>query len=271
VGCPAGFPLARNPTPIVHVSASPPLIPDSRISRVRLAAAAFPRRTFPHRPRLKRTPAYTPDQFSYTSDSTFDHPFTLCFRFCVRTVGADTPATYREPLCTRQALPPWWRHHHRLGRRYPALLAPTGSCVGPESSCRTRSSLRRLVFAGCCASLLEAGPSRRYLRSPCTGAWTLTPPHSTGALTRFFPADIGLTSTLTGSACEISPRRGFSAGTAISRLQSFRHVQAPVLARPSDRAHHGICPRAAGPFTPRNGRGVTLLELWHRYVSEPGN
>src|SRR4029434_7501887 len=40
---------------MVHVSASPPLIPDSRISRVRLAAIACPHRTFPHLPRLKRS------------------------------------------------------------------------------------------------------------------------------------------------------------------------------------------------------------------------
>ena len=29
--------------------------------------------------------------------------------------------------------------------------------------------------------------------------------------------------------------------------------------------------KAAGPFTPRNGRVVTLHELWHRYIPEPGN
>jgi len=29
--------------------------------------------------------------------------------------------------------------------------------------------------------------------------------------------------------------------------------------------------RAAGPFTPRNGREVTLHELWYRYISESSN
>jgi len=28
---------------------------------------------------------------------------------------------------------------------------------------------------------------------------------------------------------------------------------------------------AAGPFTPRNERAVTLHELWHRYMYESGN
>jgi hypothetical protein len=45
---------------VVHVSASPPLIPGSRISRVRWAAIACPQRTFPHRPRLKRSLVYPP-------------------------------------------------------------------------------------------------------------------------------------------------------------------------------------------------------------------
>jgi hypothetical protein len=33
----------------------------------------------------------------------------------------------------------------------------------------------------------------------------------------------------------------------------------------------GFAHRAAGPFTPRNERVVTLHELWHRYIPEPGN
>jgi hypothetical protein len=43
--------------------------------------------------------------------------------------------------------------------------------------------------AGCCAPLLDLGPSRRYLRNPCAGAWTLTPPHFAGACTRFLPGE----------------------------------------------------------------------------------
>jgi hypothetical protein len=45
---------------IAHVSASPPLIPDGRISRVRLAAMAFPLRPFPLNPKLKCLPTYVP-------------------------------------------------------------------------------------------------------------------------------------------------------------------------------------------------------------------
>jgi hypothetical protein len=55
---------------VVHVSASPPLIPDGRISRVRWAAAAYPRRTFPDSPRVKRSRVYAPWMPGDTSSST---------------------------------------------------------------------------------------------------------------------------------------------------------------------------------------------------------
>ncbi len=55
---------------VAHVSVSPPLIPDGRISRVRLAAAACPQRTFPDSPRVKRSLVYAPGMASYTSGST---------------------------------------------------------------------------------------------------------------------------------------------------------------------------------------------------------
>ena len=53
----------------VHVSASPPLIPDSRLSRVRLAAIACSQRTVPHLPRLQRSFVYPPCGCGSTCDS----------------------------------------------------------------------------------------------------------------------------------------------------------------------------------------------------------
>jgi hypothetical protein len=50
------------------------------------------------------------------------------------------------------------------------------------------------VFAGCCVPLLGVGLSRRYLLNLYMGAWTRTPPRFSGALARFFPENIGLTS-----------------------------------------------------------------------------
>ena len=56
---------------MASVSASPPLIPDGRISRVRLAAMAFPSRTFPFKPKLKCLPTYAPGLDGLISNSTF--------------------------------------------------------------------------------------------------------------------------------------------------------------------------------------------------------
>ena len=97
------------------------------------------------------------------------------------------------------------------------------------------------VFAGCRQSLLGDGPSRRYLRNPCVGAWTPTPRCSFGALIRFFPENIGLTPRETGSAHAISRQCNFS-GDRLSRLQSFDYVQAPMVARPPGCSHRALVP-----------------------------
>ena len=68
----------------------------------------------------------------------------------------------------------------------------TGSCAKPLPSCRLWQRLLRLVFAGCCQPLLRNGSSRRYL---CRSFCTCLDPYSggsQGAISRFFPWDIGL-------------------------------------------------------------------------------
>jgi hypothetical protein len=55
----------------------------------------------------------------------------------------------------------------------------------------------------------------------------------------------------------MAPQRGFHVGGPISRLQLVRYVQAPTLAWPPIRAHPDLSSRAAGPYTPRNGRAVS--------------
>jgi hypothetical protein len=97
----------------------------------------------------------------------------------------------------------------------------------------------RWVFAGCRPSLLGDGPSRRYLYNPCVGAWTLTPPCSSGALARFFPEDAGFTSPIHVSHTNLSLQCNFSRGY-LSRLQSFDYLQAPTLARFSSCTHLNI-------------------------------
>ncbi len=97
-------------------------------------------------------------------------------------ISCRVPATYREPLCPSEVLPRPGRCQHRLGGRYPAVVARIGSCAEPNASHRLWPWPRRWVFAGCCEPLLADGPSRRYLHDLCLGAWTPTPPRSPGAL-----------------------------------------------------------------------------------------
>ena len=120
---------------IAHVSASPPLIPDSRISRVRLAAAACPRRTFPRIARLKRSPAYTPAMRGYTSGSTRVEvdPGTW---HCVQPAAfIACPPLTESPFARKRRYLFRGGVQHRLSRRYPAFIAPTGSCATPNPSC----------------------------------------------------------------------------------------------------------------------------------------
>jgi hypothetical protein len=67
-------------------------------------------------------------------------------------------------------------------------LAASGDRLGPR------------VLAGCCVPLLGGGLSRRSLLNLSLGAWTRTPPRSSGARARVFPDDLGLPSVSTGSA-----------------------------------------------------------------------
>jgi len=117
-----------------------------------------------------------------------------------RHVFMTSPATYREPLCPHGCYPSRGGVAHLLGQHYPAFVARIGSCAPPNPSSRLCLSLLRLVLAGCCKPLLVDGGSRRCLHVLCVGAWTHTPPRSSGAGPVFSPEDIGLLPTRTGSA-----------------------------------------------------------------------
>ena len=67
------------------------------------------------------------------------------------------------PPCTESPFATVGSIYYYLGRHYPAIIAHTGSCARPRSSPALRQWLVTGVFAGCCESLLENGPSRRYL------------------------------------------------------------------------------------------------------------
>ena len=127
-----------------------------------------------------------------------------------------------------------------LRGHYSSFIAHTGSCTNPNFSFLFRILLIKKVFAGCCLPLLEVGPSRHYLCNPCVGDWIPTPPCYSGALTRFFPKDIGLTLRETRLAHESTPAIATSAGSLISGLQSFDHLQSPTLTWPPDRSHRSV-------------------------------
>ena len=142
----SGF-VAKGRQTLHHVSASPPLIPDGRISRVRLAATAFPQKPFPPNPKLKHSPAFTPGVSDLISSSTF-FVVTLLTDTSSAVVH-EMPAIYREPLCLLEVLPPKGRcpsipSTDPLDQRYPVFIAHTDSCARPKSSYRFRSSIPSL-------------------------------------------------------------------------------------------------------------------------------
>ena len=121
---------------IIHVSASPLLIPDGRLSRVRLAAVAFPEEPSHHYPRLKHLPTYTPGLSGYILSST-SRGVTLVSGTVSGHVSPWMPATHREPLCLSDGATIVQGYLvDGLSRNYPTFIAHTGSCVRPKSSCR---------------------------------------------------------------------------------------------------------------------------------------
>ena len=90
-----------------------------------------------------------------------------------------------------------------------------------------------------------------------------TPRSPSDAFTRFFSEGVGLPHGGRGSALRTFPATA-SAGRAISGLQSFSNVRAPVLARPPDCSH-----RIHGPSIVRSTRALDGMrslawrQLWH--------
>ena len=111
------------------------------------------------------------------------------------------------------------------------------------------STLLRRLLAGCHQSLLGVGPSRRYLRNPCIGAWTPTPQRPFRCIYSFLPEGPRLHLRLNRFGTPETRRNATSTTLNISRLQSFRYVQAPILARPPGCTH-----RCGSMSTGRPGR-----------------
>src|SRR4029453_8190997 len=217
---------------IAHVSASPPLIPDSRISRVRLAASDV----------LVLSPHSLP--MAVETEGPPHIPPSRAWVTMPLAIGSVHHIHRAQSLV--------WCHphgHHCTESPFAPLgCYPAGGCVPTTSTGVTRSSsllrahapdlpplaayarwLGPPVFAGCRMPLLGEGPSRCYRLNLCGGAWTRTPPRLFSALTRFFPKSFGPTLRARGSARGASRHDGNFHDEPMSGLQSFLDVQAPPL------------------------------------------
>jgi hypothetical protein len=157
---------------------------------------------------------------------------------------------------------------HPVRGRYPSFIAPTSSCARPHCSPWLRLSLFHGVFAGCRQSLLQDGPSRRYLRNSfprCLDPYPGAPP---GAHTRYFPGDIGLRLLITGSATSNDPYSDFRTGT-ISGLQSFVHLQASGFACHPDRSYRRVSTDSGQPWRLRPSISRVVTSPCPGYASRP--
>ena len=124
-------------------------------------------------------------------------------RLGVRSLSKAETAQCPEPLCLTDGVTVLSGKCPALPQRALPLLHRSYGLMCPTQSLSSTSvPLIRRVFAGCRPSLLGEGRSRRYLCNPCRGVWIPPPPHSSGALVRFFPENIGLTIWVSRSACE---------------------------------------------------------------------
>ena len=141
------------------------------------------------------------------------------------------PAIYRESLRPRKVLPlavrPQRSHRKALPfpHRYLELMRQTKILSQP------RFSLVPRVFAGCCESLLEVGPSCRYLYKSFSTCLSPYPGCFCGARTRYFPQNYGLPGRVNRSALGIYPYYSNFSMVSLTGLQLFTNVQTHGFAR----------------------------------------
>ena len=211
---------------------------------------AFPRKAFLMQPKLKRLLTYTPNFISLLCDSW------LRFRFPTSpgAVSCDgllpPPPCAESPFAHSRCYLLWRAVLRHVGRHYPPFFALTGSWARPPPSHFLPLSPGQWVFAGYRKPLLGDGPSRRYLRIPCIGAWTPTPPRPSGVSACFFPKSIGLTSRFTSSAREIIPAMQLQQGSIFRGCSHSVMFRLPcLLGPPVAPTAVGFAHRAAMAFT----------------------
>ena len=155
---------------LAHVSASPPLIRYSRISRAPLAAAAFPEgpslppwslSARPHT--LLRSLVIPSARQPWNFSAVAWHRVQPLFPYAARHLPRAPLPVLRRGVVLRTSV-----------GITPTFFAPMGSCAPLQSSNRLCFMLLQLVFAGCGEPLLEGSGSQCYLHNPCIGAWSHT-------------------------------------------------------------------------------------------------
>ena len=181
------------------------------------------------------------------------------------------PTKRRESLCPLKALPlEGWRPAPPR-RALPLLHRSYGLMRQSQILHSALLLLLLVVFTGCYQPLLEVGPSRRYPRNPCIGAWTHTPGCPSGALTRFFPEGNGLASSGTRSAHPSTPCNAASTGNRFRGCSHSLMFRLPCsLGLPAAPTAESKILGGQAPYTTQNSVRC-LPEQWHHYVSDPGN
>jgi hypothetical protein len=153
---------------------------------------------------------------------------------CRPTLG---PPSAQGPFARSGRYPSRRGHQRHVSGHYPALVATTSPCARPKPSRRLRfpytAGLRRL-------SLLPAGSWPFPTLSPRSlyRRLDLYPAVSLRCICPFLPEGPRPHLNCHKFGTPNNRRNAASTANIISGLQSFLHVQAPMLARPSGCTHH---------------------------------
>src|SRR5262249_11287436 len=171
---------------LVHGSASPPAIPDGRLSRVRF----WPRLCTPF---VRNSPSYplgglscsltcAPPWYSFAVPSSQFSRGRMPSSVSGVLWRSSGPPSAQSPFAWDGRYPPTRVTQRSPQRALPLLHSSYGLMRQTTVLPTPRWSLGGGICAGGRESLLDHGPSRHYLCHLCGGAWTHTPPYSSGAL-----------------------------------------------------------------------------------------
>jgi hypothetical protein len=223
---------------------APLVIPDGRLSRVRLATSALPWQSSQHgqgaraRPHPPCTPWFPPRLVA-------ERPLATLLRLSVRWWSLSPTAMTESPCASPPACPGGRRSYGRR-RQTSSLCAARGVLLSP-------------VWAGGCEPLRHRGPSRRSRCASFLACLAPSPGGSCGAWARCFPHDNGLPPVRNGSALHERPssdfRRDAPIGAAVMRACAGSHVCSPPRSllpiRPTSYGSRGVSVRASrGLFPP---------------------